>query len=571
MAYLTNQSIILTGYAYLAGRSGGQILTGGTAVTDVMSFIGTSGNGTLISPAIQFKVGNNGATTAMTILNNGNVGIGTTGPGATLHVVTPTASGGGEQTALILGNKDFTAGMITSQLFQAGTDTGSVRSTAAIKAKQVSATTGELQFYTDAAGLTQKMVIDTSGNVGIGITAPTSKFVSYVDRSVAADISPAEFYYKSTAGNVASSVVNISSEAPGGNNGNEQILFKHYGPNTPGGVSTNASIVVTAFDAATPYGIMNFANKASGDSSPVTRLQLTDKNVYVGGYLEDGYGIVFQVAGAGGIANKKVIAIDRNANTNIAGNSLQVIAGGGFVGGTNTNGGDLLLSGGISTGTGTSIIRFSTSTTGSSGTSDNTPTEKMTILGSGNVGIGTTSPTAVLHLKAGTATASTAPLKFNSGTLLTTAEAGAVEFLTDAFYGTETTNAVRNKFVMDTTGRATGQTAANASVATYTLGAADASFEVSANVLVTTSSAEAFTVTVDYTDEGNTARTITLPFALIAGTFSVNIAFANGAVPYEGVPLHIRCKASTAITIKTAAGGTYTGATYNVEGIIKKI
>ena len=46
----------------------------------------------------------------------------------------------------------------------------------------------------------------------------------------------------------------------------------------------------------------------------------------------------------------------------------------------------------------------------------------------GNVGIGQTTPTARLHLAAGTATASTAPLKFTSGTNLTTAEAGAMEF-----------------------------------------------------------------------------------------------------------------------------------------------
>lgn len=121
------------------------------------------------------------------------------------------------------------------------------------------------------------------------------------------------------------------------------------------------------------------------------------------------------------------------------------------------------------------------------------------------------------------------------------------------------------------TGRATGQTAANASVATYTVGAADGSFYVSANVLVTTSSAESFTVTVSYTDEGNTARTLTFNFQTIGGTIGTTVAFANGAVPYEGVPVHLRCKASTAITIKTAAGGTYTGCTYNVEGSITQI
>jgi hypothetical protein len=46
----------------------------------------------------------------------------------------------------------------------------------------------------------------------------------------------------------------------------------------------------------------------------------------------------------------------------------------------------------------------------------------------GKVGYGVTSPTALLHIAAGTATASTAPLKFTSGTNLTTAEAGAMEF-----------------------------------------------------------------------------------------------------------------------------------------------
>jgi hypothetical protein len=65
---------------------------------------------------------------------------------------------------------------------------------------------------------------------------------------------------------------------------------------------------------------------------------------------------------------------------------------------------------------------------------------KMTILGNGNVGIGQTTPTAVVHLKAGTATASSAPLKFTSGTNLTTAEAGAMEFNgTNLFFSPSTT------------------------------------------------------------------------------------------------------------------------------------
>ena len=67
----------------------------------------------------------------------------------------------------------------------------------------------------------------------------------------------------------------------------------------------------------------------------------------------------------------------------------------------------------------------------------------------GKLGIGTATPTAILHLKAGTATANTAPLKFTSGTSLTTAEAGAVEFTTDDFFATITTGTARKAFVLD--------------------------------------------------------------------------------------------------------------------------
>lgn len=66
---------------------------------------------------------------------------------------------------------------------------------------------------------------------------------------------------------------------------------------------------------------------------------------------------------------------------------------------------------------------------------DSNPTEKVRITAIGNTGFGTM-PTAVIHLKSGTTT--NAPLKFTSGSLLTTPEAGAVEFLGDKYYGTTT-------------------------------------------------------------------------------------------------------------------------------------
>ncbi len=67
----------------------------------------------------------------------------------------------------------------------------------------------------------------------------------------------------------------------------------------------------------------------------------------------------------------------------------------------------------------------------------------------GKIGIGMNAPTAVCHLRGGTTGANTAPLKFGAGNLLITPEAGAVEFVTDDFYGTITTEATRKKFVLD--------------------------------------------------------------------------------------------------------------------------
>lgn len=89
---------------------------------------------------------------------------------------------------------------------------------------------------------------------------------------------------------------------------------------------------------------------------------------------------------------------------------------------------------------------FSTTGTGVAGAL----AESFRISASQRISIGTSADaTAVLHLKAGTATASTAPLKFTSGTNLTAAEAGAVEFTTDDLFFTITTGAARKAFILD--------------------------------------------------------------------------------------------------------------------------
>lgn len=131
-----------------------------------------------------------------------------------------------------------------------------------------------------------------------------------------------------------------------------------------------------------------------------------------------------------------------------------------------------------------------------------------------------------------------------------------------------TTVALGNPAIV-ASGRQTAQAAAVASVATYTP-AVDASFEVLANILVTAATSHTFTMTVNYTDESNAGRVSTFYFEPGNGAaLSTSVVNTNGAVPYHGIPLRIRAKGGTAVTLATT--GTFTTVTYNVEGSIIQI
>lgn len=185
----------------------------------------------------------------------------------------------------------------------------------------------------------------------------------------------------------------------------------------------------------------------------------------------------------------------------------------------------------------------------------------------GNVGIGTISPTAVLHLKAGTAVASTAPLKFTSGPLNTTAEAGAIEFLTDAYYGTITTGAARKTFAFLESPSFTTPTLGVASATSMDVGsghlAVGLNVAVNTRIFINTGNIGAGDLDLD---GGNViganiapgAKSVTaatgnlligvLSYPLVAGAHTQNITNAVGVRAFDG-----------GIRILSGSTGTITG------------
>lgn len=97
---------------------------------------------------------------------------------------------------------------------------------------------------------------------------------------------------------------------------------------------------------------------------------------------------------------------------------------------------ELMTDGNHSAGNYPTKIQFDVTAAGSS---DLGSVNEMVIKSTGNVGIGIHDPTAVLNIKAGTASANSAPIKLTSGTNLSTPEAGALEYDGSNLYFTPST------------------------------------------------------------------------------------------------------------------------------------
>jgi hypothetical protein len=187
-----------------------------------------------------------------------------------------------------------------------------------------------------------------------------------------------------------------------------RLRFRSNVWNTTGGGTNNTQdwfIENRPTSATSPTGVLRFGTSFNGGTERVNVLQLQ--------------------ASSNNAGDIKTLTLNHDDNTTGTSSARIIVSTGG------SSGGDPSFQLGISGGNNWSIgldnsdnDNFKIGQNSAVGTST-ALTIDATLLG---VGIGVSTITAALHLKAGTSTASTAPFKFTSGTNLTTAEAGAMEY-----------------------------------------------------------------------------------------------------------------------------------------------
>ncbi len=332
----------------------------------------------------------------------------------------PSSGGNATPTFRALAAADLPSGGYDSRYFKTGGNSfGAAASIGTADANNLSLVTG---------GTTQ-VTVDTSGRVGIGSTSPTALLNI---KAGTATLAPLQL----TSG------VNLTTPLSGAIEYDGTSLYytdwtatRRTIASTNGAGSQSFSQDVTMSGSGTGLVVTNAATVG-------TTLGVTGLTTLTGGFTS---------AAAGAITSN-------TASTSTTTGALTVGGGIGV-------GGNIYLGGVVASSQGTAALpshTFSADTASglwqpaaSSIAWSTGGTERMRINSSGQTAIGTTSPSAILTLKAGTATAGTSPLKFNSGTLLSTPEAGAVEYDGTSLYYT---NSSASRLTLATT--AGGQTIA---------------------------------------------------------------------------------------------------------------
>lgn len=361
----------------ITGISGGQSVIGGTDVTDILKLQGTTGNGTLASPAIQAVVGNNGATTALTILNNGNVGVGTTGPGEKLQVAGGNIlldnnqnikfySSGGVATSMINldGSNNFglgNAALASSLYLKAGSGSSILVQTGA-NYPLVANTNGVTINGSGPGPSSGNGLIVNSGSVGIG-TANPSQILEVLKTAI------------------SSSVTGLRLVNPGNNTTNSAVSIDFGISNADTEVQAQIKAIRTG-EGNTDSSALTFSTRSSSVLKEAMRINYLG---FVGIGTASPAGKLHVYSSAAGVTANSLanqIVIEKNGDA-----GLSILT-------PNANIGRIFF-GSPSNSAGGQINYYHTSDSLGLATGG---TDKVTVDSNGNVGIGTASPGSKLDV-----------------------------------------------------------------------------------------------------------------------------------------------------------------------------
>ena len=366
-------------------------------------------------------------TERLRIDSSGRVGIGETSPSANLIVKQSGST--------------FTAQSQTVALFQRSSTTGHGAKIAIIAGNAASSDinfgdtddedAGLIQYvhannsfkFTTNAGSSPAMLIDSSGNVGIGTTAPGTKLDVRGDVSIAYNATHALRFYNEGRTNWSSITNTIASPATTANlvfkSGSGTMVMTHGG-NVGIGTTTPGSLLELSSAATSAVGGLTLANtNAAGFSTIQFKNTGSSGRTYtlaLGGNTSPFPGSVYLYDDTAGAAR---LVVDSSGNVGIGTTNVQKplhirkdgesypllvqnrtnstsTAGIAFIAtGSDFGDGRYASIEALSGGTGNTLhnLLFRTCTSGG------TPTEQMRITSSGFVGIGTTAPETRLHVK----------------------------------------------------------------------------------------------------------------------------------------------------------------------------
>jgi hypothetical protein len=356
-------------------NANGQTSTSISGTASLPSFTRTGDENTgIFFPAADTIAFTEGGVESMRIDSSGNVGIGTVSPSAKLHVVGNTIvnNGTGANNSLMVGTSVSNSGTGFNTVDINGVSysglylkTGDVNRFSIFQniSNSTAINTLEATPLTFGTNDTERMRIDSAGNVGIGTSSPLSKL----------DITSSN----GTDPNAdAASFLRLTNTATGSN--------------STSGVGFYASLSGTQFQTAYIQSVANFnanadSNLAFGtrntSGAATERMRITEAgNIGIGTAIAGAYSPSLRL-GNGGSGGGVVTA------------TLSL-------GSYGTGYGSNLISSSDFTGSSASYLAFGTTPSGASGLS--APVERMRIDSAGNVGIGTSSPAAKTEI-AGTA------------------------------------------------------------------------------------------------------------------------------------------------------------------------